>query len=135
MNTWTLFSDGASRGNPGPAGAGAYLITPDGSEIKLTKYLGIKTNNQAEYEALILGLEELVERGAKNVKIRADSEFMIRQLLGEYRVKHEGIKPLFETAKMLLEAFDSIDLKHIPREENTIADELSNDAIDDHIDL
>src|SRR5262245_31614350 len=127
---WTLYSDGASRGNPGPAGAGAYLITPEGAEIKLTLYLGIKTNNQAEYEALLLGLRELVQRGAKKVNIRADSEFMIRQLLGEYRVKNEGIKPLFEAAKNLLESFDSVDLKHIPREENTIADELSNIAID-----
>lgn len=127
---WILYCDGASRGNPGESGAGALIVAPDGEEIPLTRYLGHKTNNQAEYTALLLGLERLVALGAKDVEVRADSELMIRQLGGIYKVKHEGLKPLFAQAKDFLKQFQKVVLKHIPREENKKADALSNDAID-----
>lgn len=127
---WLLYSDGASRGNPGPSGAGALLINEKGEEFPLTFYLGIKTNNQAEYEALLLGLRELKKRKAKEVEVRADSELLIKQLNGIYRVKHENIIPLFQEAKEISKAFKKISFQHIPREENKQADQLSNEAID-----
>jgi len=127
---WQLYSDGASRGNPGPSGAGALLINEKGEEFPLTFYLGIKTNNQAEYEALLLGLRELKKRGAQEVEVRADSELLIKQLNGIYRVKHENIIPLFQEAKEISKAFKKISFQHIPREENKQADRLSNEAID-----
>lgn len=127
---WTLYCDGASRGNPGQSGAGALLISPAGEEVPLTRYLGTKTNNQAEYEGLLLGLEELVRRKALAVEILADSQLLIRQLAGQYRVKHEGLIPLYKKAKDYLSQFLKVSLKHIPREQNKKADQLSNDAID-----
>ncbi len=127
---WILYCDGASRGNPGEAGAGALLIDEKGQEIPLTRYLGHKTNNQAEYSALLLGLEELIRQQAKEVEIKADSELLIKQLKGEYRVKNEGLIPLYQQAKDWLGQFEKVTLQHIPREQNTKADRLSNEAID-----
>lgn len=128
--TWILYCDGASRGNPGEAGCGALLVDPNGKKISLSKYLGITTNNQAEYAALILGLLELKKRKAKDVEIRADSQLMVRQMLGEYRVKHPDLIPLYQEAKSLLENFHHVDIKHIYREENREADKLANEALD-----
>lgn len=127
---WILYSDGASRGNPGLSGAGAFLTSETGEEVELTQFLGIKTNNQAEYEALLLGLTDLVKRNATDVEIRADSEFMIKQLKGEYKVKHENIIPLYKKAKELISNFKTTRFTHVPREQNKIADRLSNEAID-----
>ncbi len=127
---WVLYCDGASRGNPGEAGAGALLIDEKGHEISLTRYLGKKTNNQAEYEALLLGLEELKKRGAVEVEVKADSELLVRQLNGQYRVKHEGLVPLYKQAKDVLNSFAKVKIRHIPREQNKKADRLSNEAID-----
>ncbi|MDO8520112.1 MAG: ribonuclease HI family protein [Deltaproteobacteria bacterium] len=129
---WILYSDGASRGNPGESGAGAFLRNEKGEEIELVKYLGSRTNNQAEYEGLILGLEKLVSLKAKKVEIRADSELMIRQLQGKYRVKNPDLQVLFTKAGALLKHFDEVALKHVPREQNLDADRLSNEAIDSH---
>lgn len=128
---WILYSDGASRGNPGEAGAGALLMNEKGDEYSLCAYLGHKTNNQAEYEALLLGLKELKRRGAKKVEIRADSELLVRQLNGEYKVKNAGLQNLFFKAKELLGAFESVTIRHVPREENREADRLANEAIDE----
>ncbi|OGQ08818.1 MAG: hypothetical protein A3G32_06590 [Deltaproteobacteria bacterium RIFCSPLOWO2_12_FULL_40_28] len=128
---WVLYSDGASRGNPGEAGAGAYLVNEKGEEIKLTLYLGQKTNNQAEYEALLLGLRELKKYKVKDLTIRADSELLIKQLKGEYRVKHPNLIPLFEEAKKYLASFSALKLEHVRREQNEEADALANLAIDE----
>lgn len=125
-----MYCDGASRDNPGESGAGAFLVNEKGDEHSLTKYLGLRTNNQAEYEALILGLEKLKNLKAKEVEVRSDSQLMVRQLNGEYRIKHEGLKGLYLKARRLIESFEQITVHHIPREENKIADRLSNDAID-----
>lgn len=130
---WTLYSDGASRGNPGRAGAGALLVDEKGEEIKLVRYLGTKTNNQAEYAALILGLEILKEKKAREVEIRADSELMIKQLKGEYRVKNPGLLPYYRQAQELVKNFEKVNFRHIPREENYKADKLANKAIDDFL--
>jgi ribonuclease HI len=127
-----VFSDGAARGNPGPAGAGAVIKDAEGKLIdKFGKWLGKATNNVAEYKGLLLGLHEAQKLGAREVEVRADSELMIRQLKGKYAVKNEGLKPLHNEAMALLASFGKWNAEHIPREENGLADEMSNRAIDE----
>jgi ribonuclease HI len=126
-----LFTDGAARGNPGPAGAGAVIISPEGHVVaKVGKYLGETTNNVAEYTGLILGLKRAKAMGLRELEVLADSELLVKQLNGEYAVKAEHLAPLHQEAKALLAAFDVVDVRHIPREENGAADEMSNRAID-----
>jgi ribonuclease HI len=100
---------------------------------RLRKYIGVRTSVEAEYEGLILGLEAALARGATRVSIRADSEVMIRQLRGEYRVNAANLRPLYGQAVALLGRFEAWDAKHIPREENAEADGLANAAIDDEL--
>jgi ribonuclease HI len=129
-----VYSDGAARGNPGPAGAGAVLTDSAGNVIaRLGRFLGKQTNNVAEYEGLLLGLKHARELGYREVEVRADSQLLIRQLKGEYAVRHAGLKPLHAEALRLLRSFDRYDLRHVPREENTLADEMSNRAIDEEM--
>jgi ribonuclease HI len=126
-----LFTDGAARGNPGPAGAGAVIISPEGHVVaKMGKYLGETTNNVAEYTGLILGLKRAKAMGLRELDVLADSELLVKQLSGEYQVKADHLRPLYDEARALLKGFDQIDLRHIPREENEAADEMSNRAID-----
>ena len=126
-----LFTDGAARGNPGPAGAGAVIISPDGHVVaKIGKYLGETTSNVAEYTGLILGLKRAKAMGLRELEVLADSELIVKQLSGEYQVKADHLRPLHDEAKALIAGFDKIDLRHIPREENEAADEMSNRAID-----
>ena len=129
-----VFSDGAARGNPGPAGAGAVVLDPKGRVLaRVGKFLGKQTNNVAEYEGLLLGLARAKELGAHELDVRADSLLLIRQLEGAYQVKNVALKALHAKAKELLRSFDRVDLRHIPREENTLADEMSNRAIDERM--
>jgi ribonuclease HI len=129
-----VYSDGAARGNPGPAGAGAVLTDSAGNVIaRLGRFLGKQTNNVAEYEGLLLGLKHARELGYREVEVRADSQLLIRQLKGEYAVRHAGLKLLHAEALRLLRSFDRYDLRHVPREENTLADEMSNRAIDEEM--
>jgi len=129
-----IFCDGAARGNPGPAGAGAVLYTADGRLVeRLGRYLGHKTNNHAEYQGLLLGLQRAVELGAREVEVYADSELLVRQLRGEYRVRSKGLLPLWQRARELLGRFDRVRLAHVPREKNREADEMSNRAIDERL--
>lgn len=131
--TLIVFADGGSRGNPGPAGSGAYLEDETGHPVaRIYKYLGETTNNVAEYSALIFGLKEAQRRGAKEVQVRMDSQLVVRQILGEYRVKEATLKKLHEQAVALLESFGHYRIEHIPREENEEADKLANLAIDSH---
>lgn len=129
-----VFSDGAARGNPGPAGAGAVLLDERGHVLaRLGRFLGKQTNNVAEYQGLLLGLRHAKELGAREIDVRADSELMIRQLEGRYQVKHPGLRPLHAEAMRLLRLFDKHTLRHIPRAENGLADEMSNRAIDEEL--
>ncbi|MBI2346426.1 MAG: ribonuclease HI family protein [Deltaproteobacteria bacterium] len=131
MTRLIIYTDGAARGNPGPAGLGVAVCDPDGKVVaELSTYLGELTNNQAEYRALIAGLEKALAMGATILNIRADSELMVRQLNGEYKVKNEGIRPLFEQAKGLLSRLQRYTINHVPRELNKHADKLANQAID-----
>jgi ribonuclease HI len=129
-----LFTDGAARGNPGPAGAGAVIINPDGHIVaKVGKFLGEETNNVAEYMGLIIGLKRAKAMGIKELDVLADSELMVRQLNGDYAVKAEHLKPLHDEVQALLKAFSVIEIRHIPREENAQADAMSNRAIDERL--
>ncbi|MBX5481362.1 MAG: ribonuclease HI family protein [Myxococcaceae bacterium] len=129
-----VYSDGAARGNPGPAGAGAVLVEPNGQVVdRIGKYLGKQTNNFAEYMGLILGLERAQALGVKEIEVYADSELMIRQLGGRYQVKSPSLRPLYDRAVTLLNHFDRVKLVHVPREMNLAADEMSNRAIDEHL--
>ena len=125
-----LYFDGAAKGNPGPAAAAFVLKTEDGEIMSRgAKPLGVATNNQAEYSALILGLEKAVEIGAEEVEVRGDSELVIRQLRGQYRVKNPKLKPLFIQALKLSQKFKKCTFVHIRREENREADQLANSAV------
>jgi ribonuclease HI len=129
-----LYSDGAARGNPGPAGAGAVLVEPNGQVVdKLGKFLGHQTNNYAEYSGLLLGLRRAMELGVREVEVFADSELMIRQLGGRYQVKSPSLRPLYEEALKVLNGFERVKLVHVPREMNRAADEMSNRAIEERM--
>lgn len=124
-----IHTDGASKGNPGPSGIGVVLSTPDGSVVaEIGRYVGRVTNNQAEYLALEAGLERAAELGARAVSIRSDSELMVRQLEGVYRVKNPKLQPLFDRVVARLKSFRSHDVAHVPREENARADALASKA-------
>jgi len=129
---WLLMVDGAARGNPGEAGCDAVIVDDAGSVVKeLSCYLGHATNNVAEYEALLMGLEELRRLGKKKIRVQSDSQLLVRQLNGQYRVKDEKLKHLFDRARNLLREFDQIRVVHVPRESNKLADRLANQGIDD----
>jgi ribonuclease HI len=127
----TLFADGGSRGNPGPAASGAVLLDPEGEAIEeIGSYLGVATNNVAEWTALLLGLEAAAARGIRRLAVRLDSELVVKQLRGEYRVKHAGLQPLYQRARALLRKFDDVDVRHVPRKQNALADALVNRVLD-----
>jgi len=129
---WILRCDGGSRGNPGP-GACAYVLTdPAGAEAEaLGVYLGNVTNNVAEYRALIDGLEAAVRLGVTRLTVRMDSELVVRQMTGVYRVKHAGLKPLHEQARRAMARIPHLTWQAVPRDDNTRADRLVNDTLDD----
>lgn len=132
MSRFILYADGAARGNPGPAGAGAVLLDEKGAIVaELARPLGHATNNVAEYNALILGLEEARRRGATAIDVRMDSMLVVEQMRGRWRIRHPGLKPLALRAGALLASFPEREIRHVPREENALADALSNRAIDD----
>lgn len=127
----TLFADGGSRGNPGPAASGAVLVAPDGSVLdEVGQFLGIATNNVAEWTALCIGLERAAERGITSLAVRMDSELVVKQMRGEYRVKHADLQPLHRRAQALLRRFQHVDIKHVPRKQNALADKLVNQVLD-----
>ncbi len=127
-----LWSDGASRGNPGPAGIGVLAKDSSGREVlRLSEYLGETTNNVAEYYALISALEELSEMGYRRVRVNSDSELLVRQLSGIFKVKSRKLMPLVGKVKQILAAYDDVELNHINRSENVECDRLANEAIDE----
>jgi ribonuclease HI len=128
---WLLMVDGAARGNPGPAGCGAYIRDAEGVvRKKLCRYLGIATNNVAEYEGLLMGLAAALELGSKIIRIESDSELMVNQLNGVYGVRDDKLKRLYERALGLLQQFDRYRIIHIGREQNQIADQLANQGVE-----
>lgn len=128
---WRLYVDGAARGNPGPAGAGAVLYDPGGRKrAQDSRYLGETTNNVAEYQALLLGLELALSLGVKNLQISADSLLVVQQLKGAYQVKTSHLVPLWRQALSTLQQFDACAISHIDRSLNHEADRLARQAID-----
>ncbi|MBU1083438.1 ribonuclease HI family protein [Patescibacteria group bacterium] len=141
MRKFILYTDGGARGNPGPAAAGMVVYDSEGNLIeKFSSFLGNNlTNNQAEYQAVILGLgriqklitdpKELLEI---NVEVRMDSELIVKQIQGSYRVKNPGLKPLFAKLWTLISDFRAVDFRHVPRANNKEADKLVNMELDKH---
>ena len=128
--SWLLFTDGASKGNPGPAGAGWVLLNDQNSPaVKECKFLGQATNNEAEYQALILGLQQALSCGIQEIRIHMDSELLVRQINGLYRVKNSRLALFFRQVQDLLLKFSKYDIIHIPREQNREADRMANEAI------
>lgn len=128
---YTAFVDGASRGNPGLAGAGIFILGPDGKPYKrLKKFLGSATNNVAEYSALVTALESALRFGICKLRVRADSELVVKQVKGLYRVKSPDLKPLYTRVKELAAKLDFFEIAHVRREGNAAADQLANEAID-----
>jgi ribonuclease HI len=126
--------DGGARGNPGPAAIGAVVldatVDPPLLLASISECIGIATNNVAEYKAVIEALRVAREYSPRLIRVRADSQLVIRQLEGRYKVKNEGLRPLYEEARRLLQEFDEVDLEHVRRELNVDADTLVNAALD-----
>ncbi len=128
---YKLYVDGGSRGNPGPSGAGAVIIEPGGVVVKrLKKALGVGTNNRAEYMALIMGLKAARKLAVLHINIFADSELMVRQVSGRYKVKSPVLRPLYAEVVGLMNQFEAFSIRHIPRSDNNVADGLANEAMD-----
>ena len=131
MNRIIIFSDGGARGNPGPAGIGAVLYNEDKKIIaEISHYLGETTNNQAEYRALIAAIKKARELGGQEIVCYLDSELVVKQLNREYKVKNKDLAPLFLEVYNLSLGFQKISFIHIPREQNSVADRLANEAMD-----
>lgn len=131
MSSATAHVDGGSRGNPGPAGYGVHITCDDGTVVDLKEAIGVATNNIAEYNGLLAALRWAVDRGVRSLHIKADSELMIRQMLGEYRVKNPGLRPLYEEAMRLAGRVGRVKFEHVRRESNQDADRLANEAMDE----
>lgn len=127
---FVLYCDGAARGNPGPAAYGYVIWENDECVVEAGDRLGIATNNVAEYQALIHGLQHCVDLGGEKVRVRTDSELMTRQLNGQYKVKSPHLIPLFQQARALLQRFESAIVEHVRRELNKDADAMANKALD-----
>lgn len=123
--------DGGSRGNPGPAGYGVHIEQSDGTIVDLKEALGIATNNIAEYRGLLAALTWAVTHGVERFHIRSDSELLVKQLQGRYRVKNPGLQPLYEQARGLLRQIRQVTFEHVRREFNKDADRLANEAMDE----
>ena len=126
----TAYIDGGARGNPGPAGYGVYIELPDGSVHELYGGLGIATNNVAEYNGLLAALRWAVDHNHQHVRIKADSELLVKQMRGEYKVKNAGLQPLVARARLLVGQLGRVTFEHVRREQNKDADRLSNVGMD-----
>ena len=127
----TVYADGASRGNPGPAAIGASVRSAAGSELAtVSEAIGRATNNVAEYRAAIAGVRAAAELGASSIDLRLDSELVVRQLAGRYRVKNAALRPLFAALIEALESVGPYTVGHVPRARNARADALANEALD-----
>ncbi len=130
--TALIYADGGSRGNPGPAGCGVVItdLATGQSLANISEFLGHVTNNVAEYTGLVLGLEKVLALGIDSVEARMDSELVVKQIKGEYRVKNENLKPLYTKAIQLKGRFKKFAISHVRREQNKDADRLANQAMD-----
>ena len=126
----SIFTDGASRGNPGPSAIGAAIKDEQDRLIaSISQLIGSTTNNQAEYRAIIAALEEAIRLGANQVDMRSDSELVVRQINGQYRVKEASLKPLYQKVKQLQSQLEGFTIIHIPRRQNREANRLAGMAL------
>jgi ribonuclease HI len=123
--------DGGARGNPGPAGYGVHIQRDDGTVIELKEAVGVATNNVAEYRGLLAALGWAARHGIEKLHIRSDSDLRVKQMRGEYRVKHPGLQPLWEEARSLARQIRHVQFEHVRREFNKDADRLANEAMDE----
>lgn len=130
-NAIIVYTDGASRSNPGHAGIGVHFIFPDGKTKNIKQYIGKKTNNEAEYLAVITALQTADKQNWKNIHIFADSQLIVKQINGEYKVKNANLIPLYNKAKSLICTLSNFKISYIPRTKNKTADALANQAIDE----
>jgi ribonuclease HI/probable phosphoglycerate mutase len=130
---YTLYCDGASRGNPGLASIGFALYDANGYEVLgCGRYLGDQiTNNVAEYESLLQGMQEAANLGVRHLRVRMDSQLAVRQVQGSYRVRNAGLLPLFQSVKQCISRFATFEIEHVPRTQNSRADALANVALDE----
>ena len=127
-----VYIDGGARGNPGPAGFGVRIEAPDRSLIEeFSESIGVATNNVAEYRGLLAALEWAKRRGVHRVHIRSDSQLLVQQMLGNYKVKHAGLQPLHARARLLSHEIGGVTFEHVRRDANQHADRLANAAMDD----
>jgi ribonuclease HI len=125
-----IYTDGASSGNPGPAAIGAVIKDERGNLItSISQHIGTTTNNQAEYRAIIAALEKAISLGARDVELRSDSELVVKQIKGRYRVKKATLRPLYQKVVQLIGSLEAFTITHIPREQNREADRLANKAL------
>ena len=125
-----IHSDGVSRSNPGPAAIGATIKDEQGRMLAtISRSIGRATNNQAEYKAVVAALEKAIELGAQQVELNLDSELVVRQVTGRYRVKNQALQPLFGKVNKLLGSLEGFKIKHVPRRQNKEADRLANSAL------
>ena len=130
-NKVTIFTDGAARGNPGPAAIGAVIKDEKGNlAASISRCLGATTNNQAEYRAIIAALEKALSLGARQAMLYSDSELVVKQINGQYKIKHAALRPLYSEVVKLAGALESFKIAYIPRERNKEADSLANKALD-----
>lgn len=129
---WTVaFTDGGSRGNPGPSGYGVVIQAEDGSVLaELSEFIGMRTNNVAEYSGMVAALDYALEHGLGRLRIVSDSELMVKQMCGQYRVQSPELRPLFEEAKRRAAKLEAFQIEHVLRGKNKKADELANQAMD-----
>jgi ribonuclease HI len=131
INRVIICVDGAARGNPGPAAIGATIRDEKGKlMVRISQRIGITTNNQAEYQAIMAALEKAINLGAKHIELKSDSELVVKQINGRYRVKNKALQPLYQKVKQLIGALGDFTIAHIPREQNAEADKLANKALD-----
>ncbi len=130
MKRATLFTDGGARGNPGPAAIGFVLSEIGSAPMEHSEYIGTATNNQAEYKALLAGLIAAKKQHIQDLQCFLDSELVVKQVRGEYRIKNEDLKDLFGEIKKILADFTSVTFQHVPRSKNAHADKLVNKALD-----
>jgi ribonuclease HI len=127
----TIYADGAARGNPGPASIGVVIKDESDNKVaEISNHIGTATNNQAEYLAIIAGLEKVISLGYKNVIVKADSELVIMQINGLYKIRNTALRPLYQKVVQLTGSLENVLLTYIPREQNADADALANRALD-----
>ncbi len=130
MKRLIIHTDGVSRGNPGRAAIGAIIRDERGGLVaSISQSIGQATNNQAEYRAIIAALEEVLSLGAANIELNSDSELVVKQVKGQYRVRKEALRPLYQRVKQLQGSLKGFKIKHIPRQQNREADKLANAAL------